>query len=147
LNSSITIRKVDFETEEDSIRAVRFEVFVDEQGVPPEIEMDDRDAHCIHLLAIVDDEPVGTARIDIERAGKVGRLAVLRKCRGQGIGRNLMEHCHDLAREHGLTEVWCHAQVVALPFYSRLGYRMTGEAFDEAGISHRKMRKPLEPAD
>ena len=142
-----TIHEVEFGVEEASLRAIRFEVFVDEQSVPPEIEMDDRDPHCIHLLAAIDDEVVGTARIDIEQAGKVGRLAVLAKHRGRGIGRDLMERCHELAARHDLSEVWCNAQVAAVPFYLSLGYRIAGELFEEAGISHRRMTKALKPVD
>ena len=133
-----------YEACEVSIRAIRFAVFVDEQDVPPEIEMDDRDPHCIHLLAFRDEEPVATARIDIEQAGKIGRLSVLSKCRRQGIGRALMERCHDIAGRQGLREVWCHAQVAAVPFYLSLGYRIEGELFEEAGIDHRRMSGTLE---
>ena len=147
LNTCATIREVDYGTEEATLRAIRFEVFVDEQSVPAEIEMDDRDPHCIHLLASLDNKVVGTARIDIEQSGKVGRLAVLAEFRRRGIGRELMARCHELAERHGLSEVWCHAQEAALPFYSGLGYRITGEPFDEAGISHRKMTKALTPQE
>jgi predicted GNAT family N-acyltransferase len=141
-----TIREADYATEEPALRAIRFEVFVDEQNVPPEIEMDDRDPHCTHLLAYSGDEAVGTARIDIEQSGKVGRLAVRSGWRRQGIGRSLMERCHEIAASHGLAEVWCHAQVTAVPFYESLGYRITGGPFEEAGIEHRPMAKKLSPA-
>lgn len=126
---------------------MRFEVFVDEQNVPAEIEMDDRDVHCIHLLAFDGDETIGTARIDIPQAGKIGRLAVRAGHRRRGIGRLLMERCHEIAERHGLAEVWCHAQISAVPFYESLGYRISGEAFEEAGIEHRAMTKKLEPLD
>lgn len=134
---------MDYCTDETAIRAIRFEVFVDEQSVPPEIEMDDRDPRCIHVLAYLDEAAVGTARIDVEQAGKVGRLAVLAKYRRQGIGRALMERCHEIAERQGLEQVWCHAQVAAVPFYERLGYRVTGALFEEAGIDHRRMTKVL----
>jgi predicted GNAT family N-acyltransferase len=139
----LTIREADFATDEPSLRAIRFEVFVDEQRVPAEIEMDDRDPHCIHLLALSGDVVVGTARIDIPQSGKVGRLAVLPDWRGLGVGRRLMERCHEIAAGHGLREVWCHAQVKAVPFYERLGYRTSGDLFEEAGIDHRPMTKTL----
>lgn len=137
------IRRADFARDEKAIRAVRFAVFVDEQRVPAEIEMDDRDAHCIHLLAYDGSNAVGTARIDVERDGKIGRLAVLATARQQGIGRALMEELHTIARAHDLTRVWCHAQVVAIPFYAKLGYRASGPRFDEAGIEHVRMQRPL----
>lgn len=143
-DAPLTIREANYTTDEPSLRAIRFEVFVDEQGVPPEIEMDDRDPHCIHLLAVSGDEAVGTARIDIQQSGKVGRLAVLPDSRRLGIGRRLMERCHEIADDHGLREVWCHAQVKAVPFYQRLGYRISGDLFEEAGIDHLPMTKTLD---
>lgn len=141
-----TIREADYSTEEPAIRAIRFEVFVGEQHVPPGIEMDDRDPHCVHLLAFSDDEAIATARIDIRKSGKIGRLAVRSAWRRQGIGRSLMERCHEIAGRHGLAEVWCHAQLTAVPFYESLGYRITGGPFEEAGIEHRAMAKRLSPA-
>lgn len=143
LTGALTIREVAYDETEPTLRAIRFEVFVDEQNVPPEIEMDERDPHCIHFLACLGDEAVGTARIDLEKKGKVGRLAVVARCRGQGIGRSLMERCHEIAADRGLAQVWCNAQVSAVPFYESLGYRAEGEVFDEAGINHLKMTKIL----
>lgn len=137
------VRRADFETDLVPIRRIRFAVFVDEQAVPPSLEMDDRDSHCEHFLAFVDGRAVGTARIDIGEGGKVGRLAVSAGSRRCGIGRALMEACHEAALAHGLDEVWCNAQVGAVPFYERLGYTATGTPFDEAGIEHRRMFRPL----
>jgi predicted GNAT family N-acyltransferase len=138
-NIGPTIREVGYLEQAPEIRAIRFAVFVDEQNVPPDIEMDDRDPLCIHLLAYIDERPVGTARIDFEYAGKIGRLAVLANCRGRGIGRALMKRCHEIARQRRLTHVWCNAQTTAVTFYERIGYTVIGDEFDEAGISHRKM--------
>lgn len=132
------IRAADFTADFALIRSVRYAVFVDEQRVPEEIELDERDPLCSHFLALERDVAVGTARIDLER-GKIGRLAVLADHRRRGIGRALMKACHDLARASALDRVWCHAQVAAVPFYERLGYRVSGETFDEAGIEHVRM--------
>ena len=138
------ISEVDFTREHADIRRVRFTVFVDEQKVPRELEMDDRDEACLHWLARdAAGIAVGTVRLDVEKDGKVGRLAVLAEARRRGVGRALMEALHDLARERGLTRVWCHAQTAAVPFYRSLGYRVTSEAFDEAGIEHVTMERTL----
>ncbi len=137
------IRRADFARDELAIRAVRFAVFVDEQRVPAAIEMDDRDPHCVHLLAYDDREPVGTARIDLQQGGKIGRLAVLAGARRRGVGSALMEELHAIARAHHLEHVWCHAQVAAAPFYAQLDYRAAGAPFYEAGIEHVRMEREL----
>lgn len=139
----IRIRIADFERDRDTIREVRFAVFVEEQAVPPELEMDDADDRCVHVLAFADESAVGTARIDFEHAGKVGRLAVVHPMRGRGIGTALMNRLHDLARERGLDGVWCHAQIAAEPFYTKLGYAASGPPLQEAGIEHVRMEKFL----
>jgi predicted GNAT family N-acyltransferase len=136
----ITVRIADFEADNAALRAVRFTVFVDEQNVPEEIEIDDEDRRCIHVLALDDDLPVGTGRIDIAKDGKIGRVAVLASHRRSGVGASIMQMLHAVAAESGLARCWCHAQVSAAPFYARLGYRVTSdEPFDEAGIPHVKM--------
>ena len=138
------ISEVDFVREHADIRRVRFNVFVDEQKVPPELEMDDRDDVCLHWLARdAAGTAIGTVRLDIEKDGKVGRLAVLAEARRHGVGRALMERLHEAARERGLTSLWCHAQTSAVSFYSRLGYRITSEPFEEAGIEHVAMEREL----
>jgi predicted GNAT family N-acyltransferase len=134
----------DFERDYAAIRGVRFAVFVDEQRIPRELEMDDRDSACVHWLAL--DETggaIGTVRLDVDAGGKVGRLAVLARERGSGVGRALMERVHEHARAQRLASVWCHAQSSAAPFYTRLGYRVTSEPFEEAGIEHVRMEHAL----
>jgi len=134
----------DFARDYAAIRSVRFAVFVDEQQIPRELEMDDRDAACVHWLALDDGgTPLGTVRLDLEAGGKVGRLAVLARERGRGVGRALMERLHEHARAQRLARVWCHAQSSAAPFYTRLGYRITSEPFEEAGIAHVEMERML----
>jgi len=134
----------DFERDYAAIRGVRFAVFVDEQQIPRELEMDDRDVACTHWLATDErGEPIGTAPFDVDARGKVGRLAVLAHVRGRGVGRALMERVHELARTRGLASVWCYAQQSAAPFYTRLGYRTTSEPFEEAGIEHVSMERDL----
>ena len=126
-----------------AIRSIRFAVFVDEQRVPQDIEMDDRDPFCTHVLAFDDETPVGTGRIDIAASGKVGRLAVLAPMRGRGLGTALTKKLHAVARDNALDSVWCNAQVVAVPFYERLGYTVTSAPFDEADIAHVRMQRKL----
>ena len=156
------VRTADFDADHADIRRIRFAVFVDEQRVPEDLEIDDRDRHCTHVLAFGDDDAaIGTGRID--RDGKIGRVAVIAPHRGhgvgaalmdpsssavaapgrQGVGEALMDRLHDIARRWRLDKVWCHAQIGALPFYERLGYRGGGEHFYEAGIEHVRMERDL----
>jgi predicted GNAT family N-acyltransferase len=141
----IRVVDADYRRDYDEIRRIRFAVFVDEQRVPAEIEMDDRDAECAHVLAIVGDSAVGgsavgTGRIDFDLDGKLGRMAVLAAYRRRGVATALTLRLHELAMQHGLASVWCHAQLQALPFYERLGYRRASDVFVEAGIDHVEMR-------
>ncbi|POM23973.1 putative N-acetyltransferase YjcF [Actinomadura rubteroloni] len=125
--------------------AVRFAVFVREQGVPPEIELDAADAAADHLLARIDGRPAGTVRLlRRDGTGVLGRLAVLAEARGTGLGAALVRAVEDRARAAGLTAVELHAQVAARGFYERLGYEAFGAEDEEAGIPHIWMRRRIE---
>jgi predicted GNAT family N-acyltransferase len=123
---------------------VRYEVFVDEQGVPRELEVDELDACALHLVAIRDGQAVGTLRmLDHGGAAKIGRVAVRAAARRAGIGARLMDRAAAIAVERGFAEIVLHAQVAVTGFYRRLGYIEEGDLFDEAGIPHIAMRKKI----
>jgi predicted GNAT family N-acyltransferase len=128
-----------------AIRQVRHEVFIDEQGVSVEEEFDGDDHDCVHVVASVSGRPVGTGRLKPD--GRIGRVAVLKSVRGSGVGRAIMAALEEHARSCGMQRLWAHAQVQALTFYERLGYRVAGETFMEAGIAHREIQKPIPPID
>ena len=120
--------------------AIRLRVFVKEQGVPREIELDSDDERALHFLAYCRERAVGTARVVVKRgAAKIGRMAVLRSYRGKGVGRELLRRAVKAAREKGAKRIFLHAQVPVIGFYEKLGFRCTGRLFMEAGIPHRKM--------
>lgn len=125
--------------------AIREAVFVLEQQVPLEEERDLDDSRAVHVLALLGEDAVGTGRLvqKDEGRGKIGRIAVLGRARGSGIGRALMEALHAEGRILGLGEVFLDAQVPVIPFYERLGYVAEGERFLDAGIWHRRMRRRL----
>lgn len=125
--------------------AIRMEVFVAEQGVPPEEEMDDLDATSLHVLAFVDGDPVGTGRLIPGEDGtaKIGRMAVLKRFRGRGIGSEILIALLAQAKGAGIREVSLSGQLQAIPFYEPFGFVAEGDIFLEAGIEHRTMRKSL----
>jgi predicted GNAT family N-acyltransferase len=133
------VRDADFRADFASIRHVRETVFIDEQRVPPELEFDERDPLCVHVLVLDGYAPVGTGRLDLDYGGKVGRVAVVATHRRAGVGKALMERLHAVARERNHRRLWCNAQLTAVPFYERLGYVSSGPSFVEAGIDHVRM--------
>ena len=139
----IEIIETSFDRHFAELKLVRQEVFVFEQSVPESLEADDRDSLCQHLLALSEGEPVGTARVDWEKQGKVGRVAVRKPWRGLGLGKRLMQRLESLARDRDVEFLWLHAQRDVIPFYESLGYVNEGSEFMEAGIPHQKMRKQI----
>ena len=121
--------------------SIRYDVFVVEQNVPVELERDELDATALHFLGRVDDVPTGTARIVVkDDTGKIGRVAVLKAARGNGLGTALVRTCLDeLRKTPGVIRAALGAQLDALGFYERLGFVAYGDVFDDAGIDHRMM--------
>jgi predicted GNAT family N-acyltransferase len=124
------------------LQRIRRAVFIEEQKVPESDEWDDDDVVSAHVIARLNREPVGTGRLN--PAGKIGRIAVIAGFRGHGIGALILRRLIEEARHRGFREIYLHAQVQALPFYEKLGFRSEGDKFDEAGISHVRMRLALE---
>jgi predicted GNAT family N-acyltransferase len=127
------------------IAALRTRVFVDEQGVPPEIEQDDADAWAVHVLSRDDDGAVvATGRLLVRgRSAGIGRMAADPAVRGRGHGAAVLAELHRQAVLRGVTEIELHAQVTARRFYERAGYATVGGEYEEAGIRHVTMRRPL----
>ncbi|MQQ08499.1 GNAT family N-acetyltransferase [Epibacterium sp. SM1979] len=125
--------------------ALRMEVFVHEQGVPVEDELDDLDDQAIHILARDGDTPIGTARVLVNGdTAKIGRVCVLKSGRGTGLGRDLMQFALDLvAQRPDVTRAKLGAQTYAIGFYEGLGFQAFGPIYDDGGIPHRDMVKEL----
>ncbi|MDE2572914.1 MAG: GNAT family N-acetyltransferase [bacterium] len=126
---------------------LRGAVFVDEQGVPVELEFDDHDLQpqTLHALGWVDGQPVGAGRLVPAGAalGKVGRMAVLPGWRGRGVGRALLTALLAAAREQGLQTVRLDAQTHAIDFYRKAGFAIVAAEFLDAGIPHVTMCRRL----
>ena len=139
---TVTIAQV---TDPTDCLAVRHTVFVEEQNVPVELERDALDATAIHLLATVAGQPVGAARIVVKGdTGKIGRVCVLRAQRGTGLGAALIREALTILQDTpGATRAALGAQIDALGFYEKLGFIAYGDVFDDAGIDHRMMERPV----
>ena len=118
---------------------IRFAVFVDEQKVPAEIELDEHDAACLHVVARSEGRAVGTGRLLPD--GHIGRMAVLKASRRQGVGAAMLTVLIDAARARGDRAVALSAQTHALGFYRRFGFTNEGPEYIEAGIPHQAMRR------
>jgi predicted GNAT family N-acyltransferase len=128
------------------IAALRTRVFVEEQGVPPEIEQDAADAWAVHVLSRdADGRVVATGRLLLRDDGTatIGRMAADASVRGRGHGAAVLAELHRQAVLRGVPEIELHAQVTARGFYERAGYRAVGEEYEEAGIRHVTMRRRL----
>jgi predicted GNAT family N-acyltransferase len=140
--SEFKVRDADFARDFEAIRSVRETVFVGEQHVPLELEWDDADEAAHHVLAVSSSgAPIGTARLLPD--GHIGRMSVLARWRGCGVGTALLEHLLAVARTRGFTKIFLNAQVQALDFYRRHGFETYGEPFLEAGIPHRSMAREI----
>lgn len=136
--SSVTIRPASWQQDNAALRLIRKQVFMQEQNVPDELEWDGEDDDAFHLLA-EDNEgnPIGTARMLSD--GHIGRVAILAPWRGHGVGTALMQRLLQQARDDGHRTVFLDAQLDAIDFYRRLGFKEEGKTFLDAGILHRHM--------
>jgi predicted GNAT family N-acyltransferase len=127
------------------IAALRTRVFVEEQGVPPEIEQDAADETAVHVLSRDDGgRVVATGRLLVRGStAGIGRMAADAAVRGRGHGAAVLAELHRQAVLRGVTEIELHAQVTARRFYERAGYTAVGEEYEEAGITHVTMRRRL----
>ena len=136
------IRQVTWSEASHPLSEIRREVFIVEQAVPPELELDGQDDGAFHLIALTK-EGTAIGCVRMLRDGHIGRMAVLKPWRGQGVGGQLLEQMIKLAKEMSLHGVELDAQCHALPFYQRFGFVVCSETFMDAGIPHKTMKLPL----
>ena len=136
----IAVKRVTGLAELQRAYAIRIRVFVNEQGVPRDIELDDDDRQAHHFLASVGGRTVGTARVVLTHgAAKIGRMAVLKSYRRRGVGSKLLKRAIAMAQQLHVSKIYLHAQIAVIDFYRCLNFYAVGPVFDEAGIAHRKM--------
>lgn len=120
---------------------IRKQVFIEEQGVPQELELDEFDPLCWHALAFEGTQCIGTGRLVAMGAneGQIGRMAVLPYFRGKGTGKAILLKLIELAQSQKISSLMLHSQVLAIPFYEKYGFTPQGPIYQEAGIDHRNM--------
>lgn len=136
--AGVRVEIADWQRDARVLGTIREAVFVDEQRVPMELEWDDLDPECTHVIAYAEQgQPVATGRLLAD--GHIGRLAVLKPWRGQGIGSQVLCALVNIARSRGIVTCALNAQTHAIAFYERYGFVAEGDEFDDAGIAHRHM--------
>ncbi len=135
--AQVRIEQTDFAQQRDAIYAIRKTVFIVEQAVPAEIEIDGHDPVARHVLAFMDGQAVGTGRITSD--GRIGRMAVLADFRGLGVGRAILHALIDIGTADDAPRLFLSAQCHAIPFYEKAGFVAEGPIYEEAGIDHRRM--------
>ena len=144
MSSQIKIVEITERPQMEQAWTIRRMVFIEEQHVPEEIEMDEDDSDAFHALALDGSRPVGCGRMVVHDGYvKIGRMAVLRERREEGIGRRILTFLMEQARRQGFRRAVLHAQLTAEGFYLKNGYIPEGEVFEEAGIMHRRMFREL----
>ena len=141
---NISIQITHWDEAKSQVMPIRHEVFIKEQEVPVELEWDEFDQEALHAIVKKDQEVIGTARLIIDNANaRIGRMAIQKKYREQGIGQKLLSTLIQTAKEKGAQECILHAQTHAIAFYAKSDFEPNGPIFDEAGIPHVEMRLTL----
>ena len=141
----VLVKRVESEAEMEGAIGVRFRVFVSEQAVPPEEELDEADATATHTIALSEGAIIGTGRLlrRDETTAIIGRMAVDREWRRRGVGGQILLFLEEEARAQGYRQSVLHAQEYVKTFYASHGYAEHGDVFLEVNIPHIEMRKRL----
>lgn len=140
--TEFTIQQAHWNTDQEQLINVRTRVFIEEQQVPVELEMDGMDTDCIHVKAVNSEGVViGTARL--LPSNYIGRMCVLKACRNQGVGGKMLSYFINYARRNNFESLMLNAQISALSFYQHFGFIADSDVFIEADIEHRHMTLSL----
>jgi predicted GNAT family N-acyltransferase len=137
----LRIELLDWQSARAEAAPIRYAVFVEEQGVPLEMELDEHDPASLHALAFDGGAAVGTGRLLPD--AHIGRMAVRREFRGRGVGSAILLRLCEAARGRGEREVVLAAQLHALEFYRAHGFEAYGAVYQDAGIPHQDMRRAI----
>jgi predicted GNAT family N-acyltransferase len=139
--ANIQIKQVSWQQAEQQLRAIRTPVFIDEQFVAPDFEWDEIDHCAVHLLATIENAPIACLRIIDYH--KIGRMAVLKAFRRNGLGAALLLEAVNICKAHGSTSVYLSAQTHAIKFYEKCGFKVTSEVYQDVHIPHVDMQLEL----
>lgn len=138
-----SVRVLSWQEAAPQLSQVRRAVFIEEQGVPEELEWDGEDEAAIHVLASDHDgQPIGTGRLLMhDPPAHIGRMAVVKAWRGRGVGSAILDALLAEVGRRGLAGVFLNAQTQAVPFYERFGFEREGQEFPDAGMPHYRMTR------
>jgi predicted GNAT family N-acyltransferase len=140
----VTVKIVENQKELEDAYSVRKTVFVEEQAVPLEEEIDAYEEEAKHFIMYQDGSPVGAGRFRlVDGFGKVERICVMKEARNTGAGKAIMNAIEDFALKNDIHKLKLNAQTHAIPFYAGLGYEVVSEEFMDAGIPHKTMVKKI----
>jgi predicted GNAT family N-acyltransferase len=141
-----TVRIATSDLAREDAFSVRRKVFVEEQGVPLNLELDDFDKTAAHFVVYSSETPIGAGRLreTADGIGKVERVCISKEYRGKHLGNLIMRALEEHAKETGMNKIILNAQSYAVPFYEKLGYVITSPEFMDADIPHRAMEKKID---
>ena len=144
MENNLKVEVVKWIDEYDSLTMIREKVFIEEQKVTSQLEWDGMDKEAIHFLAFKDEKAIGCARaLVIEYCMQLGRIAVLKEYRGEGIGSALLEKAIVTAKLNQISSIHISAQCYAIDFYLKFGFEVTSDIYLDAEIPHRDMTLKL----
>ena len=135
------VQTTSWKKDKTALSEIRRKVFIEEQKVPEELEWDEFDENCIHILVTDNNKPIACGRL--KEDGHIGRMAVLEAYRKTGIGSTILKELLTSARNLKLTKVYLHAQTTAIAFYEKLGFETCSDEFMDANIPHKTMKRHL----
>jgi len=150
MHNPVTVTMLDWASARCEAQPIRYAVFVNEQAVPAELEIDEQDIRCVHAIArAAGGLAIGTGRLlpgvreGSDTLARIGRMAVLKNWRGKGVGTAMLAALIEVARRRGDSVLALSAQTHAVGFYRGFGFVEEGEEYLEAGIVHQLMRRAL----
>ncbi|MCW9048304.1 MAG: GNAT family N-acetyltransferase [Gammaproteobacteria bacterium] len=136
------VKTTSWNESKNALSEIRRKVFIEEQNVPEELEWDEYDQDCTHVL-VTDEHNKAVACGRLKSDGHIGRMAVLKEHRATGIGTAMLSELINHAENMKINKVYLHAQTSAIKFYEKQGFEVISEEFMDAGIAHKTMKKSL----